>query len=197
MKAVITLSGGIDSTTLLYDILYQGYKPEAITFNYGQKHSKEVKYAENICKANNIPHTIVNMKTIENILETDSIVVPNRNMILLSLAIAYAIKNNIDKVFYGANADDYEQFPDCRPEFVEAMNDLAKYCDEKPVQIFAPYINLTKEDILRKGIELGIDYKQTWTCYKGEEKPCGECDSCIKRLKAFENIGMKDPLEVI
>jgi len=123
-----------------------------------------------------------------------STVVPNRNMVLISLAASYAISQCIPKIFYGAHAGDHAIYPDCRPEFVSKMQDVLKCCDYIPVKLEAPYLNLTKGDILNIGLKLGVNYSHTWTCYNGKNKACGKCGSCVERLEAFDLNNAKDPI---
>lgn len=214
MKALVILSGGLDSTTLLYDTISQGYEVQALSFNYGQKHKKELNCAEATCKALSIPHKIVSLDVLNDLapssLTRGSIdvpegyyaasnmketVVPNRNMVLISLAASYAISQGIQKIFYGAHSGDHAIYPDCRPEFVLKMQDVLKCCDYLPVTLQAPYLNLTKGDILKTGLKLGVDYSLTWTCYNGREKACGKCGSCTERLEAFEHNNITDPIK--
>ena len=122
-------------------------------------------------------------------------VVPNRNMVFLALATAYAIGIGASKVFYGAHGGDHAIYPDCRSEFVAAMKKAIKICDWSSITLHAPYLKLTKADILRRGLKLGVDYSKTWTCYLGEEKACGKCGACNERLMAFECNGITDPIE--
>jgi 7-cyano-7-deazaguanine synthase len=125
--------------------------------------------------------------------------VPARNTILLSYALAYAEVVDADAIFYGANAIDYSGYPDCRPEYVEAFERMAnlgtKMGVEKGIKILAPLMHMSKADIIRRGMELGVPYELTWSCYRGGEKACGRCDSCLLRLKGFMEAGAEDPLE--
>jgi 7-cyano-7-deazaguanine synthase len=123
-----------------------------------------------------------------------STVVPNRNMIMLSLAIAYAVSIGTDKVYYGAHAGDHAIYPDCRPEFLEKMNDVAAIANYEAVNIYAPYLDGNKETILEDGFVMGVDYADTWTCYNGRNKACGKCGACQERLEAFKAVGKTDPL---
>ncbi len=208
------LSGGMDSTTLLYDVKNKGYETYAISFNYGQKHAKELEFAKKTCELLKVPHKIVDISffaelapsaltvaswqipegyyTDETMKQT---VVPNRNMVLLSLATAYAISIKAQKLFYGAHAGDHPIYPDCRKEFVEAMKKAIYLCDYHTVELEAPYIDLKKEDILNIGLKLGVDYSLTWSCYKGGQKACGRCGTCTERIEAFKKVGVKDPIE--
>lgn len=214
--AVIILSGGIDSTTLLYDISGQGYEAYALSVNYNQKHLRELDFATATCRKLNIPHKIIDISKIgrellyksaltsaeidipENCYCKENMkltIVPNRNMILLSLAIGYAISLGAEDVFYGAHAGDHAVYPDCRKDFVDAMRVAAGLADWTNIKLHAPYLKLDKEGILRRGTELGVDYSLTWTCYKGLDAACGGCGACTERLKAFDKIGAKDPIE--
>jgi len=213
-KAVVVLSGGVDSTTLLYDIVYQGYETYPISFNYGQKHKKELECAKATCNKLGLEHKIINLNVLnqvapsaltredwevpeghyanENMKQT---VVPNRNMVLLSLATSYAISIGADKLYYGAHSGDHEIYPDCREDFVNAMKKAIELCDWALIKLEAPYVNIDKGDIVCLGRDLGVDYSLTWTCYKGEDKACGKCGSCTERLEAFEKAGIKDPIK--
>ena len=213
-KAVVILSGGMDSTTLLYDISNQGYDIEAISFNYNQKHQKELICATATCKKLGIKHKIIDLRILGQLAPsaltredvkipegsyTDNsmklTVVPNRNMVMLSLAASYALGSGITDIFYGAHAGDHAIYPDCRIEFVEAMKKVFKLCDWKKINLNAPYLKIDKAEIARIGKKLNVDYGVTWTCYKGGKKACGKCGSCTERLEAFAKAGMKDPVQ--
>lgn len=214
MKAILILSGGMDSTTLLYDLINQKYDVQAITFDYNQKHKKEINCAKYICKKLNIPHKIVDVSVLNEVAPSSltrgewdvpegrydedtmkQTVIPNRNMVLLSLATSYAIGIRVTDLFYGAHAGDHAIYPDCRSAFVNAMTQAIHLCDWHNVSLHAPYLNMTKGDIVKKGLLLGVDYAHTWTCYKGEKMACGKCGSCSERLEAFKEVGAVDPLE--
>ena len=215
-KAIVILSGGMDSTTLLYkvnadtdfDIV------SVLSMDYGQRHKKELDVASATCTALNQPHKIIDISGIAAVMKnsalTDDIevpeghyeeptmkvtVVPNRNAILLSLAGAEAVSHDAGYVFYGAHSGDHAIYPDCRREFVEAFNDMAAIANYLPVEILTPFIDFDKGDILTVGYYYGVDYSKTWTCYAGREKSCGKCGACDERLEAFEMIGRQDPLE--
>ena len=213
-KAVVIYSGGMDSFTVLNRARREGYDLYALSFNYGQRHSKELDYARRVCEQLHIPLKVVDIAAINvlvggSALTSDDIevpegdyaddnmkvtVVPNRNMILLSLATGYALSIRAGKVFYGAHFGDHTIYPDCRPEFVEAVNKVTKICDWQPVTIEAPYLYQSKIDILRDGLAMGLDYGMSWTCYNGREKACGKCGSCVERLEAFAQNNAADPL---
>jgi 7-cyano-7-deazaguanine synthase len=212
-KAVIILSGGMDSTTLLYDLINQRYSIHAVTFDYGQKHKKEISFATKTCELLKIPQKIIDA-TVLNDLAPSSLtrsdwnvpegnyadenmkqtVVPNRNMVLLSLAAAYAIGSKAGHLFYGAHAGDHTIYPDCRPVFVSAMTTAFHLCDWNDLTLSAPYLNMSKGEIVKRGLLLGVDYSLTWTCYNGGEKSCGKCGSCDERIAAFREAGAIDPL---
>jgi 7-cyano-7-deazaguanine synthase len=213
-KAVVVLSGGMDSTTLLYDVLKQGFEVSAVSFDYNQKHKKELQMAKETCNSLNVPHKIISLSVLndiapsaltrddwdvpeghyadENMKET---VVPNRNMVMLSLATSYAIGIKAKYLFYGVHSGDHAIYPDCRPDFYNYMQDAIMRADWNEVLLRAPYVNIDKGDIVIKGKELNVDYSKTWTCYKGKEKACGKCGSCVERLEAFSKAELKDPLE--
>lgn len=214
MKAVIVFSGGMDSRTVLAKAVRQKRDCYAITMFYGQRHNKEIEYAKNVCDELGIRHKVVDLSFMSAICGDNSLtgtkpvpeghyeansmkdtVVPNRNMILLSIALAYAESLGAEEVWYGAHSGDHHIYPDCRPVFVDRMNALAKVASEKGIAIKAPYLQGNKHTILLDGMKLGVDYAKTWTCYNGREKACGVCGSCQERLEAFEGAGLVDPLE--
>ncbi|MCP4789569.1 MAG: 7-cyano-7-deazaguanine synthase QueC [Gammaproteobacteria bacterium] len=213
-KAVVIYSGGMDSFTVLHVAKQQGYDLFALSFNYGQRHDKELDVAAQVCLSENIPHKVVDITAINQLLQGSSLtsmdmdiptgeyekdnmkstVVPNRNMILLSMAIGYAVSIGADKVFYGAHSGDHDIYPDCRPEFVDAMNDVSALANYEAVEIVSPFLHESKLTILKTGLEMGLDYSCTWTCYQGLDKACGKCGSCIERRGAFVAMGLQDPL---
>ena len=215
MKAVIILSGGMDSTTLAYDIVHKGGYEEvhAISFNYGQKHTRELECACKSAAKLGITHYIVNLSPIKDLLKSaltgdyevpegayddesqKLTVVPNRNMIMLSIAAGYAMSIGAEDLFYGAHANDFAIYPDCRPEFVEKMNAVLKVAHYTPVRLHVPYQYYGKANIAARGHQLGVPFEDTWTCYNGGEKSCGKCGSCSERLMAFREANLKDPLE--
>ncbi|MEL0630900.1 7-cyano-7-deazaguanine synthase QueC [Psychromonas aquatilis] len=213
-KVVVIYSGGMDSYTVLHKAIEEGLTPFALTFDYGQRHVKEIEVASEVCKELNINHKIIDITAINQLIGGSSLtdtsievatgdydndnmvntVVPNRNMILLSLAIGYAVSIGADKVYYGAHSGDHEIYPDCRPIFVEKMNEVAAVANYEKTEIYSPYLKSNKIGILKDGIRMGLDYSKTWTCYNGREKACGLCGSCIERLEAFKENGLSDPI---
>jgi 7-cyano-7-deazaguanine synthase len=213
-NVVVLLSGGLDSTTLLYHHVKGGDNVKAISFNYGQRHSKELAAAEHVCRSVlRIPYKAVDVTMLRNVLhgssQTDvevdvpsgkydeesmkATVVPNRNMILLSIAIGWAIAEKMDYVSYAAHAGDHAIYPDCRPEFADVMNVAAGLCDWRKIELLRPFIRLTKSGIVKLGRDLGVDYFGTWSCYRGASIHCGTCGTCIERREAFYLAGVSDP----
>ncbi|WP_027966599.1 7-cyano-7-deazaguanine synthase QueC [Halomonas halocynthiae] len=212
--AVVVYSGGMDSFTLLHRALREHSSVHALSFDYGQRHSRELEMAQQVCKTLGIAHQVVDIRAIHGLIDGSSLtdasqplptgryaadnmqstVVPNRNMILLSMSIAKAINIGARDVYYGAHAGDHLIYPDCRPEFVAAMQHAAGLADCNPVKVHAPYLHASKADILADGLQMGLDYTNTWTCYLGEAFACGECGSCIDRLDAFAANGIDDPV---
>jgi 7-cyano-7-deazaguanine synthase len=214
-KAVIVLSGGVDSTTLLYDLNSLGcYELFPIIFDYGQKHRREIALAVQSCTKLKIPPRIANLRLLNELApsaltrndvsvpeghyEEESMkqtVVPNRNMVFLSLAVSYGIGIGARYVFYGAHSGDHAIYPDCRTEFVQAMQEVIRLCDWHQIQIDAPYLLMDKAEIVKIGLKLGVDYSLTTTCYNGKELACGKCGSCQERLEAFAKNNATDPIE--
>lgn len=212
-KVVVIYSGGMDSFTVLNRALKDGKQVFALSFDYGQKHVKELTYAASVCEELGIAHKIIDISAINELIggssltdnidipeghyEEDSMkstVVPNRNMILLSMAVGYAVSLDAAQVYYGAHSGDHAIYPDCRPEFVEKMNDVCQIANYQPVEIHSPYLKQSKIDILSDGLSMNLDYSKSWTCYNGREKACGKCGACQERLEAFEKNGVTDPL---
>lgn len=213
MKAVVILSGGMDSTTLLYDVISQGYQVEVLSFNYGQRHKKELEFAKKTCEKLGVNQKIVDITAINDLVQGSALtsdiavpeghyaqenmkltVVPNRNMIMLSLAVGYAVSKEANTVFFGAHAGDHFQYPDCRIEFIQQLSELTKIANFIPVEVKAPYSLMDKGDIAIKGTQLGVDYALSWTCYAGQERPCLRCGADCERTQAFQKANRQDPL---
>jgi 7-cyano-7-deazaguanine synthase len=213
-KVVVIFSGGMDSFTVLNLAVKQGLEVFALSFNYGQKHKKELDYAVHACQSLGVEHKVVDISAINQLIGGSSLtsdievaeghyeqssmkstVVPNRNMILLSMAVGYAVSIDANKVYYGAHSGDHAIYPDCRPEFVHKMNDVCAIANYEAVEIVTPYLKVSKTAILTAGLAMGLDYNLTWTCYNGREKACGKCGACQERLEAFTENGVLDPLE--
>ena len=222
-KAVALLSGGLDSTTSLQIARAEGYEVYAMSFRYGQRHSIELESASRIARSAGVEkHLIVDidLRAIGGSALTDEIKVPKersseemssgipvtyvpaRNTIFLSFALGWAETLGAEDIFIGVNALDYSGYPDCRPEYIEAFERMANLATKAGVEgrmhlrIHAPLIAMTKAEIIKKGLELGIDYSLTHSCYDPTPQglACGKCDSCLLRLKGFAEAGVRDPL---
>jgi len=222
--AVILFSGGLDSTTLASIALEEGYQLHALTFRYGQRHEREVSAARDLSRELGFrSHRVVEIDlaafggsaltdagapvpkgrseaqiSAGHIPET---YVPARNTIFLAYALAWCEVLGASDIFLGVNVLDYSGYPDCRPEYLRAFERMAALAtragvEGRKVRIHAPLINLTKAKIIRRGLELRVDYSRTWSCYDptAEGGPCGACDSCILREKGFREAGLPDPL---
>ncbi|MDQ3802293.1 MAG: 7-cyano-7-deazaguanine synthase QueC [Acidobacteriota bacterium] len=205
----------MDSTVLLYHLRSQEYDVRALSVDYGQRHRKELGSARTICRMIGIPHEVADLRGIAHLLKGSSLtdseidvpeghyaeesmkvtVVPNRNMIMLSVAIGYAISLGSNFVAYGAHAGDHVIYPDCRPEFASAVNTAALLADWHQVELLRPFIRLTKAEIAKRGAELNVPFDQTWSCYKGGERHCGRCGTCVERAEAFLLAGIDDPTD--
>jgi 7-cyano-7-deazaguanine synthase len=205
-KAVILLSGGLDSTTTLYYAKNKGYKCFALIFDYGQRHKRELKSAVAVAKRAKISYQIIKInlpwkgsalldkkikvpagRSLKEISHgIPSTYVPARNTIFLSFALSYAEAIGAKAIFIGANAVDFSGYPDCRPDFYRAFGKVIKEGTKaKNIKIFTPLINLTKAQIINLGLKLGAPLDATWSCYAGGEKPCGVCDACRLRDAGF------------
>lgn len=213
-KVVVIYSGGMDSFTVLNRAIKDGKEVFALSFDYGQRHVKELECASKVCSSLNIKHKVIDISSINQLLAgsslTDDIdipeghyeadnmkstVVPNRNMILLSLAVGYAVSVGASQVYYGAHSGDHAIYPDCRPEFVLKMNEVCQIANYESVEIFSPYLTVNKSAILADGLSMGLNYNDTWTCYNGRAEACGKCGSCQERLEAFNDNNVADPIK--
>jgi len=214
-SVVLILSGGMDSTALLHYHLIRREPVRVLSFNYGQRHSRELEAATNECNRYKVPHETVNLSQLASLLpgssQTDPsvdvptgkydedvmklTVVPNRNMIMLSIALGHAIAYGFNGVSFGAHAGDHAIYPDCRPAFAKALNKAAGLCDWKKVKVYRPFLSFTKADIVRWASDNGVDLSQTYSCYAGQERHCGKCGTCIERREAFYLAKVMDPTE--
>ncbi len=218
-KAICLLSGGLDSSVCLYVARSEGYAPIALSIEYGQRHFREITAARALTKKLVIPHFFSTLsmpwkgsalldKTIKlpkdreehaMSLEVPVTYVPGRNSVFLSLAMSCAETEKAEAIFIGANVLDYSGYPDCRPEYLQAVGEAMwrgtkAGVEGRKVEIKAPLIKLTKKDIVLLGQKLGVPFEMTWSCYAGEDKLCGTCDACILRAKGFCEAGIQDPL---
>lgn len=214
-KVIALTSGGLDSSVMLASLKASGHEVLSIAFDYGQRHRIELDCASWQAGFNSVPFTLVDMhfmarlipgnaltdKTV-NVPQTHSeneakhsTVVPNRNMIMMSLAVAHGIAMGCDAVAYATHADDFAGYPDCRPEFVDAMNKAFQLCHWEPIELLSPLVHMSKAQIVEHGIELGVDFSHTYSCYKGGELHCGRCPTCLQRREAFHRCGATDPTQ--
>lgn len=211
-RAVVTLSGGADSATLLYFAMTQCKIVHAISIDYGQRHIKELECAKTLCKMNNIPHTIVPFDltifggspltdaSMEVPAQSDqnqaATIVPYRNTFIAAIAAAYCGANDLDIIYIGSTYEDLANYPDCRPVFFDALQKaLLLGGTVHNLEIRTPFISMCKEQIIRLGhFSFGVPYENTWTCYKGGKDPCMVCDACRERLESFRLNGIQDPL---
>ena len=208
---ILILSGGMDSTTMLYD--FQDRIAMAISFDYGANHNrKEIKFAALHCDRLGITHIVIPFDFMRRYFRSSlldgaeaipeghyedenmrSTVVPFRNGIMLSVAVGMAESNDLQYVMMANHGGDHTIYPDCRPSFVEAFDKAAEAGTFNGVRLLSPYVDMTKGDIARRGKELGIDYAETWSCYKGGDLHCGRCGTCIERREAMAEAGIDDP----
>jgi 7-cyano-7-deazaguanine synthase len=208
-KCVVVLSGGPDSATVAYWAKKEGYQIYPITFKYGQIAVKETAAAQKIAETLDTNTKIIDLSNLKDIFAGSAalvnrdipltsefsapIIVPFRNAIFLSTAVAYAVTVGADKIFYGAHGSDEPFYPDCRREFYEAFEKAARLGTDEEITISAPYNGKKKSDVIRAAVELGVPLELTWSCYLDGEKHCGRCESCVNRKKAFREAGTIDP----
>jgi 7-cyano-7-deazaguanine synthase len=212
-KAIVLLSGGLDSATTLYIAKARGFEVTCLVFRYGQRHGREVAAARRIARQAGCACHVVKISLpwkgsalldarvkipAASQASVPATYVPGRNIIFLSFALSCAEALGAGHIFIGANAVDYSGYPDCRPDFYRAFRraaSLGTRCgvEGRGVKIETPLIRLTKAQIIRRGCRLGVPYERTWSCYRGQKRPCGRCDSCRWRAKGFKEAGIKDP----
>ncbi|MFQ4146290.1 7-cyano-7-deazaguanine synthase QueC [Chlorogloeopsis sp. ULAP02] len=221
MKAVILLSGGLDSSTVLYQALADGCECYTISFDYQQRHRRELQSALAIAQTTGVlQHQVVTFdlrqwggsaltdntidlpegRSLEEMSQNIPVTyVPARNTIFLSFALGYAETIGAERIYIGVNALDYSGYPDCRPDYIQAMQEVFRLGTKqgregKPINIVTPLLHLKKTEIIQLGNRLGVPWQLTWSCYAGKEVACGLCDACRLRLAAFAELGLKDPL---
>ena len=211
MRCVVILSGGPDSVTVAYWAKKEGYDVHAITFDYGQIAKKEILHAAEITRELGVPHRIIDLSALSDIYEgvtslvdeaipiseefSQPIIVPFRNGVFMAVAVAYASSIGAEIVLYGATGSDEANYPDCRTEFYEAFQEAARLGTDQSITIDAPFSGMTKADMLKEGVKLGVPFQLTWSCYRNEVLHCGACESCRNRRRAFEESGIRDPTE--
>jgi 7-cyano-7-deazaguanine synthase len=216
MKAIAIISGGMDSVTLAYLLKSEGYNLHLLSFNYGQRHKKELDFAGITAKDLRATHDIVDLSGVGSFLKgsalTDDItvpdghyaeetmkitVVPNRNAIMLAIAYGVAVAEQAHIVATGVHAGDHFIYPDCRPEFIYAFNQMQRLAvagfGHPELKLYAPFSQIGKHDIVTIGAKLEVPYQNTWSCYKGGEVHCGTCGTCVERREAFKLAGVDDP----
>jgi len=218
-KAIVLVSGGLDSATTLYYAKSKGYDCKCLVFDYGQRHRREIESAKEIVRSAGFDYRVIKFNfpwkgsalldrkiplPLKNALRKKGrgippTYVPARNMVFISFAVSYAEAIGAGAVFIGANAVDFSGYPDCRPGYYEVFNKLIARgtrsgLAKRKIRIFTPLIDMTKAEIIKLGKRLGVPYGSTWSCYAGGRRPCLECDSCIFRAKGFSEAGIKDPL---
>lgn len=216
MKTIVICSGGLDSVTLAYKVADQYKLGQLVSFDYGQRHKKEVEFARNCAERLNVPHLIVDITSVGSLLSgsalTDSVdvpdghyaeesmkitVVPNRNAIMLSIVYGIATAQKADAVAAAFHGGDHFIYPDCRPDFVQSFEAMQNHALEglSSIKLYTPFVHLTKSDIVAEGAELSVPFKDTWSCYKGGALHCGRCGTCVERREAFHLAGVEDPTD--
>jgi len=216
-RVVTTLSGGLDSVTLAHDLAAEGHDVIALSFDYGQRHAKEIDFAARCADRLGVDHHVVDLRSIGSLLTGSALtddavdvpeghytdvsmmatVVPNRNAIMLSVAIGVAVARAASAVATAVHAGDHPIYPDCRPAFIDAIEHEARVANEGFIaadfRVLAPFLHLAKDEIVRRGAKLGVPFEETWSCYVGRAEHCGRCGTCVERREAFDLAGVTDP----
>jgi len=219
VKITAIVSGGMDSATLAYHLIELEHDVELVSFDYGQRHRVELEHAEALSDRLDVPWSLVDLSGLRSLiggsaLTDDTIdvpeghyaepsmaktVVPNRNLIMLSIAAGIAVANDSDRVATGVHAGDHFVYPDCRPTFISAASTAIMLGTDgfapPGFGVIAPFVHISKADIARIGDELGVPWDETWSCYKGGARHCGLCGTCVERIEAFQIAGVDDPTE--
>ena len=215
VKSIVVHSGGMDSTVLLYKLLSEGDDVKTISIDYGQRHKKEIIQAKAMADSLGIEHQIADLTSITHLLSGSALtspdievpeghyaednmkatVVPNRNMILLSVATGWAVSQKFDRIAYAAHSGDHAIYPDCRTEFADVLGEAIEMADWQKVSLHRPFVDISKADIVKLGHNLDVPFDKTWSCYKGLELHCGKCGTCVERREAFYLAGVEDPTE--
>ena len=216
-KVVAIVSGGLDSVTMAYDLVNRNYEITLISYNYGQRHKKEIEYAQKCAENLSVQHHIVDLLEVSNLLSGSSLtseeisvpdghyaeesmritVVPNRNAIMINIAAALAVSKGCDFVATGVHGGDHYIYPDCRPEYISAQSEVLRLANagfvSEEFSVLAPFVNISKDGIVKIGDGLGVPWLDTWSCYKGGEIHCGSCGTCFERREAFVLANVADP----
>lgn len=217
MKVITLLSGGLDSTVLLAKLKSEGNQVRCLAFDYGQRHVKELECAKKVASHYDVPYQEIDLSQLASLMpgssQTDRsievphghyasesmklTVVPNRNMIMLSIAAGIAIANDFDQVSFAAHSGDHAIYPDCRNEFVGALEEAVNIGNYRRIAIHPPFIFWSKDDIVRAGKAMSVPFNLTWSCYEGNELHCGKCGTCVERKEAFQLAEVDDPTEYV
>jgi 7-cyano-7-deazaguanine synthase len=217
MKVVVLLSGGMDSVAALYHASKEHELVGALSFDYGSKHNhKEIPFARNHAEKLGVPHQVISLGFVNEIFSSDLLqsggeipeghyeeanmkatVVPFRNGIMLSITAGFAESCEAEGLVIAAHSGDHAVYPDCREKFMQSMGDAIRLGTYDGIELIRPFIDVRKEDIAARGHELGVDFSQTWSCYKGGDIHCGRCGTCVERREAFQIAGLPDPTEYL
>lgn len=214
MKTIVICSGGLDSVTLAYKVAKEKQLTGLVSFDYGQRHKKELAFAARCAEDLGVPHSIIDISHVGAMLSgsalTDDVevpdghyeeesmkatVVPNRNAIMLTIAYGIASARGAEAVATAVHGGDHFIYPDCRPEFIKSFEEMQNYALEglSQIKLYTPFVELSKADIAAEGARLGVPFADTWSCYKGGEIHCGRCGTCVERIEAFAIAGVEDP----
>ena len=203
----------MDSTVLLYKLVAEGDEVKTLSIDYGQRHAKEIECARSLSESLGVEHRVADLRSLTELLGGSALtsseievpeghyaednmkatVVPNRNMILLSVAAGWAISSKFVRIAYAAHAGDHAVYPDCRTEFADALNAAIGLADWHEVSLYRPFVGITKADVVKLGTELNVPFERTWSCYKGLDLHCGRCGTCVERREAFHLADVPDP----
>lgn len=212
MKTVLICSGGLDSICLAYHLFHKKSLSAIVTFDYNQRHKKEIQFAKKQAKILNVPFQLFDISPLQEALQGSALTsgedvpeghyaqknmkiteVPNRNAIFLSIAFAYAASHNANRVALAVHGGDHFIYPDCRPDFLESFDKMEYFSLEGKVKLYAPYAKLKKSEIVLDGAKYNVPFQDTWSCYKGNNLHCGRCGTCVERQEAFFLAKIKDP----
>jgi 7-cyano-7-deazaguanine synthase len=212
-SAVLLLSGGLDSSVLLAKLVLEGVDTSALSILYGQKHKREIEASQKLAEYYGVPHRVLEVPQLASLFEGNALtsdkipvpdghyaeesmkqtVVPNRNMLFLALAGAWALSLKKEAVAYAAHSGDHSIYPDCRPEFIESMAQSFQLCDWEKLELFTPFSKISKTEIVTLGRSMNVPFEMTWSCYKGRDFHCAKCGTCVERQEAFLRAGVIDP----